>query len=139
MSDLISRKAAIRWIKAECNPYGKPTLDYKTSCKIMEHLDRIPSTEPERLTDDDFETIRIHLNAYKEKLCNQRRWEEAEEYQRIIDRFMAFASAEPEVIRCKDCKYWYKDADSGMSCEYTEMSQPEDGFCNWAERRGEQE
>lgn len=52
--------------------------------------------EPERLTDDDFEAIRIHLNAYKEKLCNQRRWEEAEEYQRIIDRFMSFASAEPE-------------------------------------------
>ena len=56
----------------------------------------IPPAEPERLTDDDFETIRIHLNAQKEKLCNQQRWEEAEEYQRIIDRFMAFASAEPE-------------------------------------------
>ena len=39
-----------------------------------------------------------------------------------------------EVVRCKDCKHWYKDADSGMSCEYTEMSQPEDGFCDWAER-----
>lgn len=51
---------------------------------------------PERLTDDDFETIRIHLNAYKEKLCNQQRWKETEEYQRIIDRFMAFASAQPE-------------------------------------------
>lgn len=141
------------------------------------------NAEPERLTDDDFETIRIHLNAYKEKLCNQQRWEEAEEYQRIIDRFIAFASAqtdlqpicnnlatdlisrqdairlaeqgqiqgfewqfkklctlpsaEPEIIRCRDCKHWYKDADSGMSCEYTEMSQPEDGFCNWAERRDE--
>jgi len=54
------------------------------------------NAEPERLTDDDFETIRIHLNAQKEKLCNQQRWEEAEEYQRIIDRFMAFASAQPE-------------------------------------------
>ena len=95
MDDTISRQAAIRWIKAECNPYGKPTLDYETSCRIMKHLDRMPSAEPERLTDDDFETIRIHLNAQKEKLCNQQRWEEAKEYQRIIDRFMAFASAEP--------------------------------------------
>lgn len=60
--------------------------------------------ESERLTDDDFETIRIHLNAQKEKLCNQQRWEEAEEYQRIIDRFMAFASAEPEQWEtCFDC------------------------------------
>ena len=64
----------------------------------------LPSAQPERLTDDDFETIRIHLNAQKEKLCNQRRWEEAEEYQRILDRFIAFASAEPEIIYCKDCR-----------------------------------
>ena len=61
--------------------------------------DVLPSTQPERLTDDDFETIRIHLNAIKEKLCNQRRWEEANEYQRIIDRFMAFASAQPKISR----------------------------------------
>lgn len=43
-------------------------------------------------------------------------------------------SAEP-IIRCKDCKHWYSDADTGMACEFTNMSQPEDGFCNWAERR----
>lgn len=57
---------------------------------------KIPPAQPERLTDDDFEAIRIHLNAYKEKLCNQQRWKEAEEYQRIIDRFMEFASARQE-------------------------------------------
>lgn len=49
---------------------------------------------PQWLTDDDFETIRIHLNALKEELCNQHRWKEAEEYQRIIDRFMVFPSAD---------------------------------------------
>lgn len=54
------------------------------------------SAQPEHLTDDDFETIKIHLDAYKEKLCNQGRWKEAKEYQRIYDRFMAFASAQPE-------------------------------------------
>ena len=59
-------------------------------------LEKLPSAEPERLTDDDFETIRIHLSAYKEKLSNQHRWKEAEEYQRIIDRFMSFASAQLE-------------------------------------------
>ena len=122
------------WAKPE-----KEFLEWLNS-EVQEVQDvSITSAEPERLTDDDFETIRIHLNAQKEKLCNQQRWEEAKEYQRIIDRFMAFVSAESEVIRCKDCKHWYKDADSSMSCEYTEMSQPEDGFCNWAERRGEQE
>ena len=66
--------------------------------------------QPERLTDDDFETIRIHLNAYKGNLCNQQRWKEAEEYQRIIDRFMAFASAQPE------SEQMYKKAFS-VACE----------------------
>ena len=83
----------------------------------------LSSAQPERLTDDDFETIRIHLNAYKEKLCNQHRWKEAEEYQRIIDRFMAFASAQPERktgkwihqakfgrIECDQCSSVYRNA-----------------------------
>ena len=65
--------------------------------RSVEAIRNLPSAEPERLTDDDFETIRIHLNALKETLCNQQRWKEANEYQRIIDRFMAFASAEPDV------------------------------------------
>lgn len=42
-----------------------------------------------------------------------------------------------ELIRCKDCKHWYSDADTGMACDFTNMSQPEDGFCNWAERKQE--
>lgn len=53
------------------------------------------------------------------------------EYQAIE----ALPSAEPEIIRCKDCKHWYPDADTGMACEFTNMGQPENGFCNWAERR----
>lgn len=69
---------------------------------------------------------------------NKERWEK--KYKPYIEAEKAvemLPSAEPEAIRCKDCKHWYKDADSGMSCEYTEMSQPEDGFCNWAERKEE--
>ena len=41
-----------------------------------------------------------------------------------------------EVVRCKDCKHWYADADTGMACEFTNMGQPEDGYCNWGERKG---
>ena len=43
-------------------------------------------------------------------------------------------SAQP-VIRCKECEQWYMDADAGSACKYTNMYQPADGFCNWAERR----
>ena len=96
MSDTISRQAAIDAV----NKIAPVNTEY--DCRLLDILDvryvltELPSAEPEWLTDDDFETIRIHLNAQKEKLCNQRRWEEAEEYQRIIDRFVEFASAEPE-------------------------------------------
>lgn len=63
MDDLISRSKAIRWVKAECNPYGQPTLDYESGIKVIEHLERMPS-------------------------------------------------AQPEIIRCKDCKWWDKSEDS---------------------------
>ena len=46
--DLISREDAIRWVKTECNPYGKPTLDFESGKKVIEHLEQMPSAEPER-------------------------------------------------------------------------------------------
>ena len=45
--DCISRQAAIRWVKTECNPYGKPTLDFESGKKVIEHLEQMPSAEPE--------------------------------------------------------------------------------------------
>lgn len=45
-SDLISRANAIRWVKTECNPYGKPTLDYDSGLKVIEHLKKMPSELP---------------------------------------------------------------------------------------------
>ena len=83
--DIINRQVAIDAI----NDWWITVGDKRHPADVIKAL---PSAQPERLTDDDFETIRIHLSAFKERLCNQRRWEEAEEYQRIIDRFMRFAS-----------------------------------------------
>ena len=101
-SDLIDRQAAIEEIRTYIT---KPNISddeleikgYNDGLELaISVLSVLPSAQPERLTNDDFETIRIHLSAYKEKLCNQRRWKEAEEYQKIIDRFMSFASEQPE-------------------------------------------
>ena len=111
MNDTISRQDAIELIhslypSAPIMRMNKERWEkkYKPYIEAEKALEMLPSAEPERLTDDDFETIRIHLNAQKEKLCNQKRWEEAEEYQRIIDRLMAFASAESERhLTCKNC------------------------------------
>ena len=36
--DLISKQAAIKWVKTECNPYGKPTLDFESGEKVIKHL-----------------------------------------------------------------------------------------------------
>jgi len=47
MNDLISRQAAIRWVKTECNPYGKPTLEFESGKKVIEHLEQMPSAQPE--------------------------------------------------------------------------------------------
>ena len=65
-SDTISRHAAIRWIKTECNPYGKPTLDYETSCRIMEHLDKMPSAQPEIIRCKDCKHYRDYDSEYVE-------------------------------------------------------------------------
>ena len=46
-SALISRQAAIRWVKTECNPYGKPTLDFESGKKVIEHLEQMPPAQPE--------------------------------------------------------------------------------------------
>ena len=98
MSDPIERQDALGVIKRLMG-------DSELSRTVQTGLHILPPAQPERLTDDDFETIRILLNAYKEKLGNQQRWKEAMEYQRIIDRFMTFASAQPEAkpIEYRDC------------------------------------
>lgn len=116
MSDLISRQDAIDKVKKckmihEHNEHDE-YVGYYDACEVDMVLENLPSAQPERLTDDDFETIRIHLNAQKEKLCNQQRWEEADEYQRIIDRFIAFAQPE----RKKGTWIFYTNNSSGKSC-----------------------
>ena len=45
MSDLIKREDAIWWVKTECNPYGKPTLDFESGKKVIEHLEHMPSAD----------------------------------------------------------------------------------------------
>lgn len=44
-----------------------------------------------------------------------------------------------DIVTCGECKHWYNDADCGMACEFTNMKQPSDGFCNWGERIDEYE
>jgi hypothetical protein len=119
------------------NVKGLPDAAIGIIGDLMLSLDG-PSAQPERLTDDDFETIRIHLNAYKEKLCNQQRWEEAEEYEQLIARFMVFASVQQEIIRCKDCKFYTpmnRETKTGICRLLMHQNFGDDWYCAGAERR----
>lgn len=51
--DLISRRAAIRWVKTECNPYGNPTLDFESGKKVIKHLEQM-SPAPSKPTMEEF-------------------------------------------------------------------------------------
>lgn len=50
---MIDEKKLIYWIKSHCNPYGKPTLDYDTSIKIMDFIENLhPKSGEWRLAED---------------------------------------------------------------------------------------
>lgn len=68
MSDLISRQDAIRWVKTECNPYGKPTLEFESGKKVIEHLEKMPSAD--RQTGEWVRKYDKHINCYWYE-CNQ--------------------------------------------------------------------
>ena len=62
MNDLISRQAAIRWVKTECNPYGRPTIDFESGVKVIEHLEKMQSAQQwipvsERLPEEGKEVL----------------------------------------------------------------------------------
>jgi len=53
----------------------------------------------------------------------------------IIDIIESLPSAEPEIVRCKDCKYYNP---IGVCIEMS-SAVCEDSFCCWAERRTDAE
>ena len=53
----------------------------------------------------------------------------------FVDRIKALPSAQPEIIRCKDCKYYMRPHGCG-NIDGMATAQ-EDGHCSYAERREE--
>ena len=52
----------------------------------------------------------------------------------------ALPSAQPEIIRCKDCKHsehWYRDKSRCFLWHEEGIDIFEDGFCNYAERESD--
>lgn len=67
IKDLISREDLIRVIKTECNPYGAPTIDYKSGLRVLEIIDRAPTVVNKKLTTErpQGEWLPIHTDFYK--------------------------------------------------------------------------
>ena len=95
----------------EAQPNGMDTL-IRALEKQHQRLLEFQPAQPTQLTDDDIETIRIHLSAFKEKLCNQHRCNEAKEYEASIDRLTAqprrtghwhITDAYPHNVYCSEC------------------------------------
>lgn len=42
---LIDADALIKAIKTECNPYGKPTIDFESGKKVLKIIDKAPTVE----------------------------------------------------------------------------------------------
>ena len=103
MNDLISRNALIMHLNDWALSVSDNDKEYEDVQAFIKCVAEWPSAQSKqkRLTDDDIETIRIHLNAIKEELCNQHRWHEAKEYEGIIDRLMKLPSAN-QWIKCSD-------------------------------------
>ena len=63
--------------------------------------------------------------------------------KRVIDKLIALLSAQPEIVRCKDCKYWrkhkyVKETKRYMPfCGFNAIYTKSDDFCSRAERREE--
>ena len=124
--DLIYRQAAIRWVKTECNPYGKPTLDFESGKKVIEHLEQMPSAQADskelsfthKALDTisrqaAIDTINVHLNKTDVPVSYPGIIKALEEWLNDLP------SVQPEQKTCEGCKHsdqWENELEYGASC-----------------------
>lgn len=76
----------------------------------------------------------ISRQAVKEWLAKWEGYLDADMIARMQYRVIDIPNAQPEIIRCKDCKY--RDADDFCTGRgYPNVLVPDDGFCDKGERR----
>ncbi len=96
---------------------------------------------------DNHEFVSKHdiMKSIADEYCSSCKEDEVEDCQIGCDAYLRDikelirripAADVVEAVRCKDCKLWdYSYALGGMVCMRTRCRQPEDGFCNWAEKK----
>ena len=103
-NDLISRQAAIDALEQMRIFYSRddcPNI-YAEYKRIIDEINNLPSAQPEITADD------------VKKYCLPRNLAviTSEFYEELL---RSWPSAQPEIVRCKDCRWWdkYGDYDSG--------------------------
>lgn len=132
--DLISRK----WL-VECIEEGWVKFDTAKDCNRMMHLvrDIAPSIQPEQnAQDEDLISRKAAIESIRE--CAEVAHDNYEGgmeqgYLNAIECVEEEPSAQPEIIRCKDCKHWRFD----HTCREHSLVSPmmANEFCSRAERR----
>lgn len=117
---------------------------------IAEYIDELPSAEPDTTTHDsipaetdkndgdgtsgDCISRQMAIDALKEKVFHNL----SDEYYGAMQVLDELPSAQPDIIRCKDCKYcehWYADKGRCFLWHEGGIDVFEEGFCNYAKRR----
>ena len=163
MSDLIDRQEAIDALARtarekfnlsdEFNHYLAGLMDGETAIR------QLPSAQPEKTQfsgesttkDSTFDCIsrRAAIDAIKASSKEIQHWlweaEGCEGYCAMVADVETclddLPSVQPDIIRCKDCKYWEGERRGYFyyfeQCSLHERTASSDDFCSWAERREE--
>ena len=129
MDDLISRQEVSDWLKQ----YGQDVLHKKYKFSLMyiwKNLMDLPSAQPERGTDLVSRSLLLaeYDRQHKGAPGGARK---------IIEEA---PSAQPEIIRCKDCKWGHAEITPDGNeiywiCDNWDFATDADGFCHEAKRR----
>ena len=158
MKDTIYRQAAIDAAEKESQADG--AYGYMDTKSIVDLLNNLPSAQPE--------TYKEKLKEIADKLSEKFAYLNTCPNERDIilgylgverprgmhcdtdciitkcecnHHYTKLPSAQPEIIRCKDCKYcehWYADKGRCFLWHEDGIGVFEDGFCNYAERRADE-
>ena len=150
-TDTISRQMAIaeiaRWIGY---------IDEDMISRIQTGLKKLPSAQPKKRTEErtethacDYISRQAAIDAFLTELTKRERknllhtWSTVEVKYFVVEMLERLPSVQPELIRCKDCKYWregtvytYCDKLYGMGVlDVYDYMTAEDDYCSRAERR----
>ena len=135
MDDLISRQAAI---DAICNACGKIDCDKMDKCEKLQlppaNCSEFPNNSDTISRQDAVSRKRL-LSDLKELITAWEKYPVMAEQIKGVEVAIGYVelipSAQPEIIRCKDCKHW----DGVDTCDVIDAPVWDNDFCSMAERR----